>query len=89
MGMLSDHPDLISKLRVSIDSLEWNPVATGNRREWRIGLPRKLDMAEMVMVVMHLGLEQGQFSFRESDSGSPELHIYSEPLPCSEPSPTT
>lgn len=88
MTMLADHPDLISKLRISIDSLEWNPVPTGNRREWRIGLPRKLDMAEMVLVVQHLGLVRGQFAYRDSDKGSPELHIYSEPAECSQPSPT-
>lgn len=89
MKLFEDHPDLISKLRISIESLTWNPVATGNRREWRIGLPAKPDMAEMVMIVQHLGLVQGQFAYRSSETGSPELHIYSEPLPCSELSPTT
>ena len=47
----SDCPDLISKLRTSIDSLDWSPVPTGNRRMWRIGLPRKLDIVEMVLAL--------------------------------------
>lgn len=79
MSMLSDHPDLISKLRISIASLSWNPMATGNRRKWRIGLPAKPDTAEMVLIVQYLGLVQGQFSFAVSENGNPELHIYSEP----------
>lgn len=88
MSLLADHPDLISKLRISIASLHWNPVPTGNRTVWRIGLPRKLDMVEKVLIVQHLGLVRGQFAYHDSETGSPELHIYSEPAECSQPSPT-
>lgn len=78
--VFGDCPDLISKLRTSIDSLEWSPIPTGERRTWRIGLPRNLEPTEMVLVVYWLQLPPGRFSFSKNEtSGSPELHIFSEP----------
>lgn len=80
MSLLADHPDLISKLRISIDSLHWHPVPTGNRTMWRIGLPRKLTLQEKILIVQHLGLPKGRFGYRTNEENdAPELHIYSEP----------
>ena len=80
MSLLADCPDLISKLRISIDSLRWNPEPTGERQVWRIGLPRPLNLVEKIAIVKHLGLPHGRFGYRvNAENGSPELHIYSEP----------
>jgi hypothetical protein len=73
--------ELIPKLRISIANLSWSPVVTGGeRKEWRIGMPRLMDCSEMFMIVAHLGLAPGRFAFKPTEKGeSHNLHIYSEP----------
>lgn len=76
-----DIDDLIQKIGISIANLPWSPVVTGTRQEWRIGMPRKMDAAEMMMIVHFLSLPNGRFSFKPTEKGeSHNLHIYSEPV---------
>lgn len=80
MSTLVDIDDLIQKIRISIANLPWSTVATGNRKEWRIGMPRAMDLAEMVMIVHFLELPPHRFAFKPTEKGeSQNLHIYSEP----------
>ena len=76
MSHTVDIDDLIVKLRTSITNLPWSPVVTGEeRKEWRIGMPRKMDCAEKMMIIHFLELPQGRFSFQPTEKGLSLIHI--------------